>query len=405
MLGLPGCARSPKVNGFDWVLERLCAGVPVGREDIMRMGAGGLLAEIPSRPLPRAEAQPATGRAEGRRKSRRDRASPRCCWPPAGRRAWAGRTSCSNRVDGTPMVARTAQRLLSSRARPIVAVLGNQADAIDRALGKLPVERVRNPAFAEGLSTSLKCGLAALPNDIDGVVVCLGDMPLITGRDIDRLIAAFNPLEGRAIIVPTRRGKRGNPVLWARRFFAEMAELAGDVGAKHLIGEHAELVCEVEMDTDGVLVDIDTPGGARRISRQDQTERGLSRIAVVNADRLVATSVLRDNLLWSFADSRRGSMQDEMRTSYACGSGHRFGLLDCVLHAAGTPRSKPGLSHSPLYGARFAGGRDCRSCATRRNLLPHGAIRFPRPGSSGAHGGCSRRRTTRTSWAITRPRP
>jgi len=156
-------------------------------------------------------------------------------------------------------VTRTATRLLSSRARPIIAVLGNQADALDNALGKLPVQRVHNPAFAEGLSTSLKCGLAALPNDIDGVVVCLGDMPLITGRDIDRLIACFNPLEGRAIIVPTRRGKRGNPVLWARRFFAGMAELAGDVGAKHLIGEHAELVCEVEMDTDGVLVDIDTP--------------------------------------------------------------------------------------------------------------------------------------------------
>src|SRR5438270_6407056 len=157
------------------------------------------------------------------------------------------------------MVARTAQRLLSSRARPVVAVLGNQADEIDRALGKLPVGRVRNPSFAEGLSTSLKCGLAALPDDIDGVVVCLGDMPLITGRDIDRLIAAFNPLEGRAIIVPTRRGKRGNPVLWARRFIPEMAELAGDVGAKHLIGEHAELVAEVEMDSDAILVDIDTP--------------------------------------------------------------------------------------------------------------------------------------------------
>jgi len=79
------------------------------------------------------------------------------------------------------------------------------------------------------------------------------------GRHIDRLIAAINPLEGRAIIVPTRRGKRGNPVLWSKRFFVEMAELAGDVGAKHLIGEHAELVAEVEMDDDAVLIDIDTP--------------------------------------------------------------------------------------------------------------------------------------------------
>ena len=90
-------------------------------------------------------------------------------------------------------------------------MLGNQADSVDTALDKLPVERVRNPAFAEGLSTSLKRGLQALPPDCDGVIVCLGDMPLVAGRDLDRLIAAFNPLEGRAIVVPTRHGKRGNP--------------------------------------------------------------------------------------------------------------------------------------------------------------------------------------------------
>jgi molybdenum cofactor cytidylyltransferase len=257
VLGLPGCARSPKVNGFDWVLERLVAGVPAGPHEIMRMGAGGLLAEIPSRPLPRAAASPAPDA----------KAEPKALPGPriaalllAAGQSWRmGSNKLLAEIDGRPMVARTATRLLSSHARPIVAVLGNQADAVDGALGRLPVERVRNPAFAEGLSTSLKRGLVALPPDIDGVIVCLGDMPLVTGRDLDRLIAAFNPLEGRAIIVPTRRGKRGNPVLWARRFFPEMAELAGDVGAKHLIGDYAELVCEVEMDSDGVLVDVDTP--------------------------------------------------------------------------------------------------------------------------------------------------
>jgi len=221
------------------------------------MGAGGLLAEIPSRPLPRAEAGPAP------------QAKPEPKVPPgpriaalllaAGQSRRMGSNKLLEEIDGRPMIARIAQRLLASRARPIVAVLGNQADAVDAALGKLPVERVHNPAYPEGLSTSLKRGLAALPPEIDGAVVCLGDMPLIAGRDIDRLIAAFNPLEGRAIVVPTRRGKRGNPVLWAKRFFPEMADLAGDVGAKHLIGEHAELVCEVEMDSDSVLVDIDTP--------------------------------------------------------------------------------------------------------------------------------------------------
>jgi molybdenum cofactor cytidylyltransferase len=256
VLGLPGCARSPKLNGFDWVLERLVAGLLVGPAEIMRMGSGGLLAEIPSRPLPRAEAKAPPLRkpeiAPGARIG--------ALLLAAGQsRRMGGPNKLLEEIDGVPMAARVAQRLLASQARPIVAVLGSKADEIDAALGKLPIERVRNPDFAEGLSTSLKRGIAALPQDLDGALVCLGDMPLVTGRHLDRLIAAFNPLEGRAIIVPTRRGKRGNPVLWARRFFAEMAQIAGDVGARHLIGEHAELVAEVEMDDDAILVDIDTP--------------------------------------------------------------------------------------------------------------------------------------------------
>ncbi len=254
VLGLPGCARSPKVNGFDWVLERLVAGLPVGAAEIMRMGSGGLLAEIPSRPLPRAEAKPPAPMEKPQ--------GPRigALLLAAGQsRRMGGPNKLLAEIDGVPMVARVARRLLASRARPVIAVLGNKADEVDAALGKLPVERVRNPDFADGLSTSLKRGIAALPPDLDGALVCLGDMPLVAGRHIDRLIAAFNPLEGRAIIVPTRHGKRGNPVLWAKHFFPAMTQIAGDVGARHLIGEHAELVAEIEMDDDAILVDIDTP--------------------------------------------------------------------------------------------------------------------------------------------------
>ena len=259
-LGLPGCARSPKVNGFDWVLERLVAGLPMGREEIMRMGAGGLLAEIPTRPLPRAEAKPPSPQKAPEKDKRPPGPRIAALLLAAGQsRRMGGPNKLLAEVEGAPMVVRVARRLLASHARPIVAVLGNRADEIDAALGRLPIERVRNPDFAEGLSTSLKRGIAALPGDIDGVLVCLADMPLVAGRHLDRLIAAYNPLEGRAIIVPTRRGKRGNPVLWAKRFFAEMGQIAGDVGARHLIGEHAELVAEIEMEDDAVLVDIDTP--------------------------------------------------------------------------------------------------------------------------------------------------
>ena len=109
------------------------------------------------------------------------------------------------------------------------------------------------------LQRSSSVGIAALGKDIDAAIVQLGDMPGVTANLLDRLMAAFSPVEGRSICVPTVGGKRGNPVLWDRRFFAEIAKVSGDTGAKHLIGEHADLVCEVEMTGEAAITDIDTP--------------------------------------------------------------------------------------------------------------------------------------------------
>ncbi len=120
------------------------------------------------------------------------------------------------------------------------------------------MEIVDNPNYSEGLSTSLRAGLKVLPA-CDGAIVLLGDMPEIGPMLIDRMIAAFSPDDGRSIVVATRHGKRGNPVLWARRFFADMEGVTGDTGAKHLIGENEDTVCEVEADSNAVLSDIDTP--------------------------------------------------------------------------------------------------------------------------------------------------
>jgi molybdenum cofactor cytidylyltransferase len=118
---------------------------------------------------------------------------------------------------------------------------------------------VENREYSKGLSTSLKCGLGQVPEGFDGALVLLGDMPGVSAPLLDRLIAAFDPSESRAICVATHHGKRGNPVLWARRFFEEIMALEGDVGARHLIAQNAELVCEVEADDDAPLTDIDTP--------------------------------------------------------------------------------------------------------------------------------------------------
>jgi molybdenum cofactor cytidylyltransferase len=116
------------------------------------------------------------------------------------------------------------------------------------------------------MSASLRCGLRALSHDVDAAFVLLGDMPRVGADLLRRMSAAYNPTEGRSIIVPSFAGKRGNPVLWDRRFFAEMMALAGDVGAKHLIGEHADQVTEVEARDAGIMMDVDTPEAYRELT-------------------------------------------------------------------------------------------------------------------------------------------
>jgi molybdenum cofactor cytidylyltransferase len=250
VLGLPGCARSPKTNGFDWVLQRLCAGLPVTKRDIMMMGAGGLLKEIPLRGQPRERKAPSTVAK-----------APRIAALvlAAGQSRRMGRNKLLLPIDGTPMVARTVDALIASAATDIVVVTGHQGDEVRAVLTGRSVAFVHNPDYAAGLSSSVKTGIAALPEDADGALVCLGDMPLVGPTHLDRLIAAFNPVEGRLICVPTYDGKRGNPVLWARQLFGEMAGLSGDVGARGLLERHADAVCEVAMSDAGVLLDVDTP--------------------------------------------------------------------------------------------------------------------------------------------------
>jgi molybdenum cofactor cytidylyltransferase len=162
-------------------------------------------------------------------------------------------------VDREAMILRTVKAVLASAARPVLVVTGHQQDAIAKALAALDVRLIHNPHYAEGLSTSLRVGLSALPDNADAAIISLGDMPNVSAGQIDRLIAAFNPTEGRAICVPTHHGKRGNPVLWGAEFFPEMMTVGGDAGAKHLIGDYGDAVCEVEMENDAVLTDIDTP--------------------------------------------------------------------------------------------------------------------------------------------------
>ncbi|MBL8644723.1 MAG: molybdopterin-binding/glycosyltransferase family 2 protein [Rhodospirillaceae bacterium] len=251
VLVLPGCARSPKLNGLDWVLQRIAANVPVAREDIMAMGAGGLLVDTPARPLPR------------------DTAVKKVLTPHAPRvtavilaagqsRRMGGPNKLLMTVDGKPLVRKTVETLQAAGLADIIVVVGHQEAEVRAALAGTPVRFAPNPHFAEGLSTSLKAGLSQVPDAAEAMLVCLGDMPALHTRHIAGLLAGFDAGADKLIGVPTHIGKRGNPTLWARRFFDDMRQVSGDAGAKHLIGANESLVYEVEFDDTGVLTDLDT---------------------------------------------------------------------------------------------------------------------------------------------------
>ncbi|RVT99050.1 4-diphosphocytidyl-2C-methyl-D-erythritol kinase [Rhodovarius crocodyli] len=253
---LPGCAKSPKMNGFDLLLHRLFAGLEVTGREVMRMGVGGLLKEISERPLPRDKAPHSLPSPHAPRKARQVAAVVMA----AGR---SRRMAPLNKLlvmddKGVAMVTRVVDQALASLARPVIVVTGHERERVQEALAGRPVIFAHAEDYAQGLSASLRAGLSAVPAQADGVLVCLGDMPLVSASMMDRLLAAFDPEEGRAIVQPTFRGKQGNPMLWGREFIPAMMAVTGDVGARHLVGLHADRVVDVEMPDDGVLRDFDT---------------------------------------------------------------------------------------------------------------------------------------------------
>ncbi|MFL9826956.1 NTP transferase domain-containing protein [Rhodoplanes sp. SY1] len=250
VLGAPGCARSPKENGFDWVLARLMCGLPVTSTDVAGMGVGGLLMEIVTRPQPREEPSDPAATSHGTKIA--------AVVLAAGRSTrMGGPNKLLAEIGGRPLVRIVVDAVLASQAGPIVVVTGHQRDRVRAVLANLPVSFVHNPDYAEGLSTSVKAGIAALPEDVDGAIVCLGDMPQVDADLIDRLIAAFDPEKGALIVIPTVEGKRGNPVVWSRRFFAELGRLTGDIGARNLISAYQEAVAEVPAAA-AAATDVDT---------------------------------------------------------------------------------------------------------------------------------------------------
>ena len=253
VIGVPSCARSPKTNGFDWVLERLMAGIDVLPSDLMDMGAGGLLAEIKSRPQPR-EGQAST------------MVAPRIAAVvlAAGLSSRMGSNKLLSDLNGQALIEATINRLSKAGIDEIIVVTGHQAAEVQTVLKNHKLRFVHNDDFAQGLSTSVRAGIAAA-REFDAAFICLGDMPLIEAGDLNKMIAAFNAVEGRSLVAPVLGRKLGNPVLWGQEHFVDLMALTGDRGARSLVESRRDQIVEIAVTHDGILLDADTPEALEEI--------------------------------------------------------------------------------------------------------------------------------------------
>ena len=256
IVGAPGCARSPKVNGFDWVLNRLLAGEWPTTHDLTGLGVGGLLMEIPSRPLPRELPSASAPRLAV--------AALVLAAGQARRMGADGPHKLLAEFEGEPLVRRSARIAGEGGAGPVAVVTGHRAAEIEAALNGLDVRFVHNPDYASGMASSLKAGVASAGvQGADGVLVVLADMPGITAEDLARLISTFRAEQGAAIVRAVSDGKRGNPVILPKATFDAIMELEGDIGARPIVEGSGLKVVDVELG-DAAHLDVDTPDAVVR---------------------------------------------------------------------------------------------------------------------------------------------
>ncbi len=253
VLVAPGSARSSRRSSFDLLLERIAARVPVDSGSVAALGVGGLDRTLHVAP-------------DVARRVRRTPPVAAVVLAAGQSRRMGPVNKLLAKVGGVPMLAKVVGEALQSRACAVHVVTGHERSRVEEVLADREVRLVHNPSFERGISTSIAAGLSSLPADVEGALICLGDMPAVSAELLDRIIDAFDPVRGAEVCVPSYRGKRGNPVLWSRRFFAEICRIRGDAGARHLIGEHSDVVREVAIDDAAVLLDVDSPQALARVS-------------------------------------------------------------------------------------------------------------------------------------------
>jgi len=161
-------------------------------------------------------------------------------------------------VNGVPLLQRTVLTLLQARLREVVVVVGHEQHSVHSMLDGMPVRIVSNDRYQEGQMTSVYCGMQALQEPCEGVMVCLADQPLLEPQDINLLVDHFLS-KPAAVLVPTYQGQRGNPIILASQHRADILNGERNLGCKRFIEKNPDLVTTLEFDNDHVIFDLDTP--------------------------------------------------------------------------------------------------------------------------------------------------
>jgi molybdenum cofactor cytidylyltransferase len=248
IIGLPGCARSPKFNGLDIILQRLAANLLVTATDIAQMGVGGLLDDVSERGhLREARSVPEQPHAM----------KIGALVLAAGQSSRMGAHNKLLLDDGQgPVITKVINTLKHSNLHDIIVVTGYHAETLSALVA--PVPTVHNPDYRDGLSSSLRAGLAHVPDDWDGALIVLADMPEIH-PDTIRSICAAAVSSAHDAVVPVFGDKQGNPVLWKRPAFPLLRQAQADTGGKAQLAHMAERVLKLHVTDPAVLMDIDTP--------------------------------------------------------------------------------------------------------------------------------------------------
>ena len=190
----------------------------------------------------------------------------------AGRSRRMGQAKQLLPLGGSTLLARSLANVLSSAAGPIVLVLGFAAEQIQRDTPTELLERVTvmiHAEYAEGMSSSLRAGLAAVGSQADAALIVLADQPFVRPETMDAMIEAYRKSSAE-IVVPYFKGQRGNPVLLDRSVFPAAMNLEGDIGFRAIFGRRSGALLVLDVDDEGVLLDIDNREDYERIRSQQR---------------------------------------------------------------------------------------------------------------------------------------